>query len=487
MTVRKIKIISLVITVLVFCSSCLGFFGSLGEKIIYDEQIILTNDGKGLPSDESGFYEVDFTKADYLTDVSGINSYADGCPTISKNGVNPAVLVVPVEYPDLTAEKKGYDIDTINKIFNGKDGETYFPSVKDYYYNSSYGQLDLNITVLDEWVTLANKSVYYEKKKNGRFGFGGDFIGDWVAIDEVMTYLEDKLDLSSFDSDGNGYIDALVIVGTNEISYDSNLGWAYRYWNGYTKQAGKLEQYDGVWVNDYAWLPFAFSYEKERANGSISYSPTAEINTKTFIHEFGHVLGAEDYYDTEYIKDPMNGFDMMDEKFNDHNPFTKMHLGWIQKSKLVVTSEPITLELKPFSETGDTVIIARNWLESLGLYQEYFVICYYAQNKESEFYLPSEMIEKPCVIVYHVNASILKSKKGTEVFYELAYNNTAYTDENGYGTENNLLECVAWDKKPFYAKFGTVAPLTLSDGSILNATINIVNVAKESATLLIDL
>ena len=46
----------------------------------------------------------------------------------------------------------------------------------------------------------------------------------------------------------------------------------------------------------------------------------------------------------------------------------------------MVTSESITLKLEDFSKNGDTIIIANNFDESLGVYQEYYIIVYYTNN-----------------------------------------------------------------------------------------------------------
>ena len=103
--------------------------------------------------------------------------------------------------------------------------------------------------------------------------------------------------------------------------------------------------------------PYEFMYETE-----TGYDSKAPTNTYTFIHEFSHVLGADDYYDTTYTNHPLEGYDIMDAMTADHNPFTKMHYGWINSSRLVTASNDVTLELNAFEETGDTIIIANNYI-----------------------------------------------------------------------------------------------------------------------------
>ena len=75
------------------------------------------------------------------------------------------------------------------------------------------------------------------------------------------------------------------------------------------------------------------------------------------------MLGVDDYYDTSYSgdSDPLDGCDMMSSMLGDHNAFTKINLGWITDSRLVVTNGTVTLQLEAFAKNGDTIIIANNF------------------------------------------------------------------------------------------------------------------------------
>ena len=161
------------------------------------------------------------------------------------------------------------------------------------------------------------------------------------------------------------------------------------------------------------------------------------MNTYTFIHEFAHILGADDYYDTEYETDPMGGMDIMDAMTGDHNAYTKFNLGWITTSRLVVTDGSVTLRLEDFSKNGDTIIIASNWDEKLGAYQEYYILAYYKNTGlnggEAGYFA------RDGVVVYHVNASLYAQDYDGEIYYDVYNNNTS---SGQYGTEDNLIEYV---------------------------------------------
>ena len=130
-----------------------------------DENVI-TNADAGLPRGENGVFDVDFTRADNVKDVTDQGYYLDGCPTTG----SPAVLVIPVQFSDVTAAKKGYTTEALVNAFS-KGGQTDYYSVYDYYYISSYGQLTLDITVLDYWFTPKYDSNYYY---NATYDYYGD-------------------------------------------------------------------------------------------------------------------------------------------------------------------------------------------------------------------------------------------------------------------------------------------------------------------------
>ena len=434
---------------------------------------LITNDGKGLPEGADGVFDVDLTEADKVKDVTDQGYYLDGCPTVG----SPAVLVVPVEFSDITAESRGYTVDKIVTAFTGAAGTTDYYSVDEYYKISSYGQLDLDITVLDAWFRPQHNSSYYLNYKMNYYDEEVD-AGDMLIINEVLAYLDPLMDLSRFDSDGNGTIDAIVLINTLEIDADVTMQWAYRYWNVYTDDEGYYYEYDGVSANDYLWASYAFMYESDDGNG---FDDTTALNTYTYIHEFGHILGADDYYDTSGETSPMDGCDVMDGMPGDHNAYSKFNYGWVTDSRLVVTDDSVTLTLEDFSQNGDTIIIANNWDPTLGAYQEYFIVVYYTNNGlnggDGAGYF-----DRNGIVVYRINASLyMENLDGTD-YYDVYNNNTSPSDD--YGTEDNLIELVKSDADTFtYVVGDTLPEVTLASGDSLIYTFVVDSINAESATL----
>ena len=442
---------------------------------ITDDQELLTNKGAGLPADSgNGIHKIDFTKSDKIKDVTDLGSYLDGCPTVG----SPGVLVIPVDFSDITATSRGYSIDTLKKAFL-KNGQTDYYSVYDYFYTSSYGKLSLDITIVDSWFRPAKPSSYYASQTIDYYG-EETAIGDQMVLDEALDYLDDFMDLSEFDSDNNGIIDSVVLVTTLNISEESDFYWAFRYWNIYTDLEDYYFEYDGVSANDYLWMPFQFLFESYDEDGEAYYTDTSVLNTYTLIHEFSHVLGADDYYDTAYVTDPMGGCDIMDSMTGDHNAFTKFNLGWITESRLVVTDSSITLTLKDFSKTGNTVILAHDWDDALGVYQEYYVIVYYTQsglNGGDYGYFARNGI-----LVYHINASLYTEDYDGEIYYDIYNNNTDSSDS--YGTKDNLIEFVKSTDDNYTYTVGDTLPVVITDqNKTLGYTFTVVSLTDSEATL----
>lgn len=451
--------------------------GSGGESggSTTDDVDLITNDGAGLPEGTDGVCDVDFTKAENVKDVTDQGYYLGGCPTTG----SPAVLVIPVQFSDSKAADKGYTTEALVEAFS-QGGETDYYSVYDYYYISSYGQLTLDITVLDYWFTPQYDSSYYYSATYDYYDSEVE-IGDQLIIDEALAYLEGTMDLSQFDSDNNGMIDSIVLVNTLDIA-EENFYWAYRYWNIYTDDEGYYYEYDGVSANDYVWASYQFLNETYDSEGNTIYDDSV-MNTYTFIHEFAHVLGVDDYYDTAYVSHPLDGQDIMDAMVGDHNAFTKFNLGWLTSSRLVTTDTSVTLTLEDFSKNGDTIILANNWDEKLGAYQEYYILVYYTNNGlnagDGNGYFARDGI-----VVYHVNASLYKDDTYGETYYDIYYNNTDISDPNGYGTEENLIEFIQSGEETYtYIVGSTFIGAYLDGGDKLGYTFTIDALTSEYATI----
>ena len=157
-------------------------------------------------------------------------------------------------------------------------------SARDYYLDASYGQFEPQFDVLGP-VTL--------ERKHNEWPEGGDPEDDdhhyYMAramVREAIAMMDDEVDFSRYDIDGDGYMDSVYMFYPGYAQSNgggSDTIWPHA-WGVYSS-----ERYDGVRIGAYAC-----SSELQGGSGKELQG------IGTFCHEFGHVLGLPDLYDTDY-------------------------------------------------------------------------------------------------------------------------------------------------------------------------------------------
>jgi M6 family metalloprotease-like protein len=196
-------------------------------------------------------------------------------------------------------------------------------SFKDYYYEVSYGLLTVNTTVT-VWVKVPNTHDYY-----GPDAKWAEFVRDAVNAADASG-----VDFTQFDNDGNGAVDGVAVIhqgpGQEETGNTSDI-WSH---NWSLADGGFNVVKDGKTVSNYTCQP-------EKSGSGIA-------TIGVMCHEFGHNLGAPDYYDTDYATggqyEGTGYWDMMasgsyngspgGSKPAHHNAWTKMLYGWLTPTTL---------------------------------------------------------------------------------------------------------------------------------------------------------
>jgi M6 family metalloprotease-like protein len=299
--------------------------------------------------------------------------------TIPATG-HPKVLVVPIGFPDLPFNNPNQVVNQLGQAFNAETSDP-FNSVKQYYLTSSYGLLNLEGVVVAPYQTQFTSSYYENLSDEG-------IDANTVIIDELMTAFDDTIDFSDFDLNDDGTLDGIYMIYNHPAEGWNSFWWAYLY-----EYFGN-QRFDDVEVTSYVWMP----YELTMFNN--------QIDASTIIHETGHKLGLEDYYD--YAPDDgsgnewgLGGADMMDSTVGDHNPFSKLLLGWIQPK---IVTESMDLTLNPFSSSGDAFIITDDWNGSL--FDEYLLAMYYTPTGLYQGFDDYFFDGQSGMILYHVDARL---------------------------------------------------------------------------------
>lgn len=275
-------------------------------------------------------------------------------------GTQP-VLVIPVTFTDKTFSDT--ELEEIKSLCGGTAEDTnYWESLGSFYEKSSYGKLKLDFTYMDPVSMDVSAQTFYNSygKKQTDSNAGKPAA---VAMKKaIKAYKKANSDSSTkkFDTDGDGYIDSVIMIyaETYTPSYDkTSTYWAYRYWDVYSDNY----VYEGDFPDastsspvgcSYFWASLDFFYE-----GTGTRKSHTGIDSHTLIHEFGHMLGADDYYnsDDNGTKEVTGGKIMMAYNVLDHDAFNKLQYNWV-KPHYVHGSAEVTIS--SFESSGDCILIA---------------------------------------------------------------------------------------------------------------------------------
>ncbi len=188
-------------------------------------------------------------------------------------------------------------------------GET----MRTYYRDVSGGRLDVTGDV-HGWFTLPRSELYYSSGNGGVGTYPNN--GQRMAEDAVAAAVAAGVPLGDYDADGDGTVDALLVVHSGE-GYE---------WAGSTSPA--LTPFpDPYAINSHKWsvvdgdlgpgLPRVRDYftgpEMQRARPALFPAWTDSIaGIGVFCHEFGHMLGLPDFYDTQTAVSRIGAWEIMD-------------------------------------------------------------------------------------------------------------------------------------------------------------------------------
>lgn len=239
-------------------------------------------------------------------------------------------LVVLIRFDDHASRTlpSQSDFDTLFNAVGGHPTLAPTGSIRDIYLENSYGQLTLDSTVLD-WINVSETEAYYANGQSGDQTL-------WEALIEALDEADESLDFSQFDSDSDGFIDAITFV---------HSGYAAEF--GGTDQYG-ASQADRIWSHKWNISPTWTSDESVSVSayninpGVWSTSGTAIGRVGVIAHELGHFFGLPDLY--AYTQgDGIGSWGLMANSWGfsgtQLNPphmsaWSKIELGWVTPTTL---------------------------------------------------------------------------------------------------------------------------------------------------------
>ncbi len=363
------------------------------------------------------------------TDYTANNVYAiDSCPTMGK----AKVLVIPIWFTDSSTYVKNKEnvLKDIETCYFGSNEEAGWRSVKTYYEEESNGLLSLDGKVTS-WYEVGKKSTTYGDDYDATISLAKK-ASDWYFSNNPSD------SRTNYDSDGDGYLDAVVMIyaapdyiALGKQAYN-NL-WSYCFWY----QDPSVNSKTNPGVNTYFWASYDFMYDQStaysRAGTSYSYGDCshANVDAHTFIHEFGHVLGLDDYYDYgSNSYSPAGGFSMQDYNVGGHDPFSVMAFGWADP---YIPTDSCTITINAFQDSKDLILLSNGWNDYDSPFDEYLLLELYTPTGLNELDATYQYTSgypngasKTGIRLWHIDARLLYA----DSYYNVSINNIG-SDTNG--------------------------------------------------------
>ncbi len=289
-------------------------------------------------------------------------------------------LVILVDFADHEADSVAHSPAQFDQLLFS-EGVHPTGSMNDYYLENSYGNVGATgLTTV--WYRMPQSYTYYT---DGQAGFGFYPNNAQKLVEDAIAAADADVDFSQYDNDGDGWVDALFVVhsglGRETSGSDNDIhshAWSI-----------SPQQRDGVTISGYSMEPELYLIGEMTRMG-------------VFGHEFGHVLGLPDLYDTDYTSSGLGRWTMMaggswgngGQTPSHFDAWCKSQLGWIDP---VIVDANIADVAIPAAV--DSAVAYRLWTEGAGG-PEYFLL----ENRQQTGFDAS--IPNHGLIIYHVDETV---------------------------------------------------------------------------------
>ena len=298
------------------------------------------------------------------------------------------ILVIPCHFKG-EREFSSSDLAKIQRTFfeedlSSKSSKNYY-SLKEFYQKSSDGLLSFSGEVTD----VVEVPYTVEEVSNDGNYFPG------VPASEFLKTASDEL-LQSYDLNKDGYVDNCVFVYSSPTSERTGNFWAWVHTFATEANLTRPSLAHHMWV------------------GIDNFSDSNyDIDAHTIIHESGHLLGLRDYYPSDNYYLALGGHSMMDYNISDHDPYSKMLLGWSDPLYYDFNGySSVTVDLPKFEGTNKTLLLKANWNHTV--MDEYLLLEYYTPDGLNELDAKTKYGTRPLgftdsgIKIYHVDSRIAK-------------------------------------------------------------------------------
>lgn len=303
---------------------------------------------------------LNISETEYKAKADRVNSYMKNSSRSPHTGTfnNLCILIRFSDQDEFTAPRSVFE-DRFNAITDSSN------SLRHYFYNSSYEQLDIITSILPASGPDINVSYQDDHPRNyycpynavtNPIGYDGDS-GEREqillnnAINAVAAQIPADLNL---DGDNDGQIDNLCFIIRGPHTAWADLLWAHRWGFFYTQP-----QINGIYA------------------GSYTLQPENQNDARVLSHEMFHSLGSPDLYHYNFNGlTPTGPWDIMESGAGHMGTYMKYKYGlWIDNIPLI--SQPGDYTLEPITSSVNNCYRINSSNNS-----EFFVLEYRKQNAD---------------------------------------------------------------------------------------------------------
>lgn len=242
-------------------------------------------------------------------------------------------LIVLIQYNDKEFSREDYPTIINNMVnqqnYTGFDNNQRSGSVRDYFTDNSQGKFQPQFDVVGPYTV--NYSQYDANMNDGKCR---------KILVDALNQADADVNFKNYDRDNDGMVDLVFFIvagnGANYGGNDENLWWPHRSVI-FDEDKRTYVYKDGVMLWDYA--------SSTELCGHTTNPQTVFIDgIGTICHEFNHVLGLPDFYDSNYEEDGQSvtpgDWSLMDSGCYLDNAFTPAGYSLYERYLVGFTDKP---------------------------------------------------------------------------------------------------------------------------------------------------
>lgn len=349
-------------------------------------------DGTPLRKLDNGFFVEDYTVLEEFPTIAAQRRANAIRPrqeatTFPLSG-DPKSLVLLVGFKD---KPFAQSLEDFNNLLNqsGYDYNGATGSCRDYFIAASDSVFQPQFDVYGPYTVSGNMADY-----GAESGSSHDKDPGGMIIEACQLAAENGVDFDEYDTDNDGVLDNVFVyfAGHNQAEgADANTIWPHKH-----TLAWRNIKVDGKYLATYACT-----------SEYSGRSGTSRASIGTFCHEFGHVLGLPDLYDTDYKYYTVSNWDIMcSGNYNNngrtpptYSAYERFFLGWLQPEQLMEKGQ---YTLEPLQTSNSAYLIAEGQHNLNGgnpSPREFFMLEHRTQT-DWDTYLPGHGM-----LVWHIHYS----------------------------------------------------------------------------------